>query len=321
MKLQVNKQLIQAHTDDPGYRELLLEFFENFDSQFTKKSYETDIQQFFEFYRQQRPVANINQLRRIHGVVYKKWLTEAEYAPKTINRKLAACSSFFDFLMEKDLVQQNPFYGIRRPKQEVKDPTNDLTDQDILELFSKLDELKGPSAHLHRAIMHLFFTTGMRKRELIELKREDLYQKNDRSFIKIRAKGGKILEKLLAEQTVEYLDDYLSWMSSIGREIHPKDWLFQPTKNPLNGNLVKPIQAKSIDYIFKQACRRAGITTKVSVHSARASYIGSAIEAGVDLYKIAQDVGHSSVKTTEEYNKRKRKISDSPVHHLGFLKK
>jgi site-specific recombinase XerD len=138
--------------------------------------------------------------------------------------------------------------------------------------------------------------------------------------VHIKGKGGKTLEKWVAPECVQLIQDYLQWMDDNGRTVHPEDWLFQPTRNPLNGNLIKPLNPKSIDYIFKQYCQKAGVLKRVSVHSARASYIGSAIDGGADLYKIAQDVGHSSVKTTEEYNKRKRKFADSPVHHLGFLK-
>ena len=60
---------------------------------------------------------------------------------------------------------------------------------------------------------------------------------------------------------------------------------------------------------------------RISAHSARASYIGSALESGIDLWKVAQDVGHSSVKTTELYNKRRSRLEDSPAYDLTFLKK
>ncbi len=72
---------------------------------------------------------------------------------------------------------------------------------------------------------------------------------------------------------------------------------------------------------MKSWCKKAGIHHRISPHSARASYIGSALDNGVDLYKISRDVGHASVKTTEEYNKRKQRISESPVWGLGFMKK
>ena len=111
-------------------------------------------------------------------------------------------------------------------------------------------------------------------------------------------------------------------MESVGREIGKDEWIFQPTKNPSDpGNLVRPLAPKSVDYIVSSHCKKAGISHRVSPHSARATYIGSALEAGSDLLTVSQDVGHSSVKTTEEYNKRRRKLKESPAYALKYFKK
>jgi site-specific recombinase XerD len=114
----------------------------------------------------------------------------------------------------------------------------------------------------------------------------------------------------------------LDYLKSLGEELHQEDWIFRPSKNPLDpDHTLKPLAPTSVDYIIKSWCTKAGIDQKVSPHSARASYIGSALESGVDLYKVSRDVGHASVKTTEEYNKRRKKLSDSPVFDLGFMNK
>ena len=113
---------------------------------------------------------------------------------------------------------------------------------------------------------------------------------------------------------------YLDYLKTNGEELHQEDWVFRPSKNPLDPtHIIKPLNPKSVDYIIKSWCKKAGIDQRISPHSARASYIGSALESGMDLYKISRDVGHASVKTTEEYNKRRQKFSDSPVFGLGFM--
>ena len=69
------------------------------------------------------------------------------------------------------------------------------------------------------------------------------------------------------------------------------EYLFTPTKNPLDPRkLNKPLNPKSVDYILKKYCKKAGIFQRISPHSARATYIGSALENGVELWKISQDV-------------------------------
>lgn len=302
--------------------ELNYEFFQNFESDLTKKSYQIDLLQFFDFIRDNfLDVIQYDAVKRFHIVAFKNWLTNSNFAPKTINRKLSAISSFFDFLAEKDLVTFNPCTSVKRPKQSVIHETNDLSDSQIKSLLFELENLKEKSL-LHKAIIYLLFTTGIRKAELLSLKLKNYKVKDQFKIIEIKAKGGKFLTKILHPKCIEVLEEYLEYLKlNSSEELHPEDWIFRPTKNPLNPtHLIKPLNPKSIDYIVKSWCKKAGIEKKVSPHSARASYIGSALQNGVDIYKVSRDVGHSSVKTTEEYNKRKMKLNNEAVMGLGFLK-
>ena len=298
------------------------EFFHNFQSPHTRKSYRIDLLQLFGFLSDNFfTVKSYAQIERVHIVAFRNWLNDNEMAPKTINRKLASASSFFDFLIEKGIIQYNPCSSIKRPRQDVKNATNDLSDEEIAKLLSLIDQLEGPGL-LHKAILYTLFTTGIRKAELINLKMKNIVQKEEHHVIEIVAKGGKRLTKVLHPKCYEVIQEYLAQNLNVGEKLHPEDWVFRPSRNPLNPeHTLKPLNPKSVDYIIKSWCKKAGITSRISPHSARASYIGSALENGIDLYKISKDVGHSSVKTTEEYNKRRQKLSESPVFGLGFLKK
>lgn len=304
-----------------SYDKLNYEFFNNFESAHTKKSYYNDISQFFDFI-EKTFFKRLDDIERVHVVAYKNFLSTAEIncAPKTINRKLSSISSYFKFLVEKGVLESNPVTCIRRPKQSVRTPTNDIDDDGIRKMLEAVD-LKSNSGPLHHAILYVLFTTGIRKSELINLKLKDYKKINNHHVIEIKGKGGKQLIKILHPVCVEVIESYLSWMRANNRNVLENDWLFMPTRNPLESStLEKRINPKTIDYIIKKYAKQCGIFQRISPHSARASYIGSALESGVDIYKVSQDVGHSSVKTTEEYNKRKRRFEDSPVHSLGFLK-
>lgn len=297
------------------------EFFSNFESPHTRKSYRSDITQFFEFLKENfKEVNGYAEVERVHIVAFRNWLTSNNLAPKSINRKIAANSSFFDFLIEKSLVQFNPCSSIKRPRQEVVQPTNDLSDDQISELFSLIDDLKGPGL-LHKAVLYTLFTTGIRKAELINLRKKNFFVRDSHYLIEVRAKGGKQLQKVIHPKCAEVILEYIAYLESSGESMHNEDWIFRPSKNPAEPtNIIKPLNPKSVDYIVKTWCKKAGIHHRISPHSARASYIGSALDAGTDLYKISKDVGHASVKTTEEYNKRRQKMEDSPVFGLGFMK-
>lgn len=302
--------------------ELEYEFFHNFESPHTRKSYRIDISQFFEFLSDHfAAVRSYADIKRVHVVAFRNWLNDSNNAPKTINRKLAANSSFFDFLVEKNIISFNPCTSIKRPRQDVIKPTNDLSDEQIAHLLELLSDLKGPGL-LHKAVIYVLFTTGIRKAELINLRLKNFQQKDGFFFIEIRAKGGKQLTKVVHPKCAGIIQDYLTYLRSNGEDLHPEDWIFRPSRNPLEPtHVLKPLNPKSVDYIIKTWCKKAGFAQNISPHSARASYIGSALENGVDLYKVSRDVGHASVKTTEEYNKRRQKLAESPVFGLGFLSK
>ncbi len=308
-----------SHTKSNDSRALEFEFLNNFESIHTRKSYKRDIVAFLSFFKE---VLKFNQLidcKRLHIVAYKEFLVNSELAPKTINRRLSSISSYFQFLMEKGFLETNPALGIRRPKQVVMNETNDLTDEEVIRLFHTINT---KATRLHKAVLVTFFTTGIRKSELINIKLSDFQSIDGDMTLKVRAKGGKQLTKYLISECCEAIQDYINEMETQKREIHPNDWLFQPSKNPKSpGQLDRPLAASSVDYIFKKYCKMADISKKVSPHSARATYIGSSLDGGADLLRVSKDVGHSSVKTTEEYNKRKNTLRDSPARSLGFVKK
>jgi integrase/recombinase XerD len=297
------------------------EFFKNFESEHTRRNYYIDIRQFFSFMVEHfKNIEQVKKIERVHLVAYRNFLQEKEMAPKSINRKFSSLSSYFDFLVEKGIALINPTHSIRRPRQEVLRHTQDLSDQQVSRLFQAIDEntISGP---LHKAIIVLLFSTGIRKAELINLRLQSFKKIDGHQVIEFRAKGGKYLTKVLHPHCVEVLNDYLLWMEKQGRSLKSEDYFFRPTRNPkdpraLDGKLAPT----SIDYIIHTYCLKAGIEGRITPHSARATYIGSALESGVDLFRVSQDVGHASVKTTQEYNKRRQKLTDSPVYKIGFLK-
>lgn len=319
MTTLVTLSQVSAYQKSDESKKLEFEFLNNFESVHTRKAYKRDILSFLDFYKNELGVSDLKECSRFHIVAFKDFLANGDHAPKSINRKLSTLSSYFQFLMEKSFLDFNPADGVKRPRQIILKETNDLTDEEVIELFNVIEEQAAP---LHRAILMTFFTTGIRKSELIQIRLGDLEEINGETTLMIKAKGGKILLKFLIPECVDAIEEYIASMKQEGRIIHPEDWLFQPSKNPRNpSNIDRPLVSSSIDYIFQKYCKMAKIYKRISPHSARATYIGSSLNGGADLLKVSRDVGHSSVKTTEQYNKRKNSIKDSPARSLGFLKK
>ncbi len=296
------------------------EFFFNFSSPHTRRAYRIDLNAFFNFLFTLAPELNdLKAMERFHVVAYRQWMEGQQMAPKTINRRLSSLSSYCDFLVAKQLIEFNPCQAIKRPRQEVVTPTKDLTDEQVTSLMQALHDTTSASP-LHRAVIYLLFSTGIRVSELANLKLKDFHRDGEHWVIDIVAKGGKHLSKVVHPRCAEVLQEYLNWQKETTDELSPEDSLLRPTRNPLDGNdLNKPLNPKSIEYIIKTWCRRAGIFERISPHSARATYIGSALDAGQDIYRISRDVGHASVQTTQIYDKRRHQHDESPAYSLGYL--
>ena len=132
-----NYNIQAAKKHNPFNAELQYEFFYNFESEHTRKSYRIDIGQFFAFLCDHFiEINDYTSIQKFHFVAFRNWLTDSNLAPKSINRKMAANSSFFDFLVEKGIVAFNPVTCIKRPRQEVRTPTNDASDVQIKKRFS-----------------------------------------------------------------------------------------------------------------------------------------------------------------------------------------
>jgi len=301
------------------------EFFQNYSSQYTRNSYRNDILQFFKFIEDHYPDFNSPSLiERNHIITFRNFLQETggvaadAAAPKTVGRKLASLSSYFDYLTEKGQTKFNPVSSVKRPRREVKTPTNALNTEEVRHFLSTIN-IKTAAGIMHKALLLMFFTTGLRKSEILNLRRKDYKELSDHKILEYRGKGGKLGQKLLHPLAIESLENYLSFMKSCDRKHAPNDWLFQPTKNPKDPqNLNKKINPRTVNEIIDHYAKKAGITSKLCPHSARATFITELLDAGVDIYKVAQEVNHASVNTTQEYDKRRKQLSDSPVLKLRY---
>lgn len=301
------------------------EFFENFTSKYTRQSYQNDISQFIDFViKRFEEVKGYEDITRAHVIKYRNFLEEiggkdgGPSAPKTISRKLASISSYFHFLVELGRAPYNPATSVKRPRRDVKSPTNALNREQVRALFESIDT-ENLSGVLHLALLVTFFTTGLRKSEVLNLRFRDYREINDYRVLEFVGKGGKIGQKLLHPTCVDAIEFYLQRMREAGRGHLPEDWLFQPTKNPANpDDLNKRLNPKTINEILDHYALKIGLSFRIRPHSARATFISELLELGIDIYRVAREVNHSSVKTTQEYDKRRKKITDSPIFKLNY---
>jgi len=131
------------------------------------------------------------------------------------------------------------------------------------------------------------YSGGLWVGEIIRLRPEDIDA--NRKLIHIRAsKGRKDRYTLLSDVALQTLREY--WKNE-----KPQKWLF------LSLDKEKHITTRTVQKIFQNACKKAGINKDVSVHSLRHSFATHLLESGIDLRYIQELLGHKSSKTTETY--------------------
>ena len=138
----------------------------------------------------------------------------------------------------------------------------------------------------HKALIGTIYSSGLRRSELINLRKQDVVFEN-RMLIIRGSKGKKDRTSVLSDSLAIVLKKYL--------EIHaPNYWLFE-------GPQRKQYSATSISKILDRAAQKAGIEKKVTPHMLRHSFATHLLEQGIDIRYIQPILGHSSTKTTEIY--------------------
>jgi integrase/recombinase XerD len=280
-------------------------FIYNFTSVHTRDAYTRDLKKFLAFL--EVTFRNIHELKveHAHVVAFKDSLLKNKLSPRSVNRTLATLWSFYDYLIELEMVDKNPVERIRRfsiPK-EVK--TQDLSDLEVTSMLEMIDD--SPSGKLHRAILTLFFTTGMRHREVSHLQFKNLDEENGYTVVRYMAKGAREMVTPLNPKAESALSEYLQWASGEGYTMSPEDYIFRATKNNVN----RPLDPKTLNYIIKKYAKLIGVRGKITIHSARSTVIGMLLEKGHAIERVADFVGHRDMGMTRAYNKRRLKIHES----------
>jgi len=319
---------ISLYFEHESVEDLLYEFLRDRTS-LTEQAYRRDLRDFFSFttknFTLPRLVENkmrFDEIQRVHIVKYKKFLESTNslrgkpFAPNSINRKLSSVSSFFQFLLQRDVVNKNPAELCLRPKRMVIEETHAFTDREMKNLFDLVIEEAPP---LHRAVILLLFTTGMRQAELRNVKLSDFKMNEGINFLKYIGKCQKMNEIPIHPTTAHYIHEYLTWMKKVDRNVDKSDFLFQPTKNSYNGEIKKKLSHTAVGYIVRKWAKKINSNKRITPHSARATFISSLIDNGEDIYYVSQLVNHADVRTTQRYDKRKRNFRKNPIFSLNFF--
>ena len=155
----------------------------------------------------------------------------------------------------------------------------------------EISRLLGAAGHVKsRTFFMLAYGTGLRLSELCNLRVSDIDSHPDRMCIRVQqGKGGK-------DRYVPMTPDVLALLRAWWRNARPKHWLFAA-----HGDGDRPLNPVNPQRWYRAACADADITKRGGIHALRHCYATHMLEAGVDLYRLQQWLGHRHISTTTRY--------------------
>ena len=253
-------------------------------SKHTITSYETDLNQFFNFIQLEY---QITKPQDVSFKLIRNWISsllENNLKSTSVNRKISSLKSYYKFLLVSNYVDTNPTLKLISPKSSKrlpvfveKDNMDSLFDKDFFE-----DSYEGKRDKL---IIELFYFTGMRLSELINIKTSDIDKVN--SQIKVIGKRNKERLIPITFNTLKDLNEFINFY-----EI--ENFLFA------DGN-GKKLYSKKVYRIVNKYLTQISSIKKKSPHVLRHSFATHMLNNGADINAIKEILGHANLSATQIY--------------------
>lgn len=263
-------------------------------SNHTGISYDNDLTQFSIFCIEQFEISDIAAIKHTHIRSWMVHLMGADITPVSINRKISALRSFYKWLMRKDKINFNPMLKVNAPKKPKRLPIvvqdaniNRLMERSITKETAILSNYEIARDHF---IIHLLYSTGIRRAELISLKISDF--NIQRQEIRVVGKGNKVRSIPLTEEMMATFKEYL--LERQKQESSENDTLLLTSSG-------RPIYARMVHNIVNQQLSAITSLEKRSPHVLRHSFATHMLDRGADLNAIKEILGHASLAATQVY--------------------
>ena len=218
----------------------------------------------------------------------------AGQSSRTLSRRASTLRQFFKFLYRTERSAEDLSIYVSSPKF-VRKPPKSLNERQVEKLFNE-PVIPGDSEFekvRNRAILELFYSSGLRLGELSALKPEDIDL--ERRWVQVLGKGGKARGVPLTEKSVEALMVYLSWCEQLKSQSNGK---FEALFCKGDGT---PFSRRGIARMVKNVLLGVDGRPDISPHALRHSFATHLYRRGIDLRSLQELLGHSRISTTQIY--------------------
>ncbi len=275
----------------------------------TLRNYRVDLTQFLAYLREQEGKGRRPAPAQVDHLVIRGFLARlhgARLRPRSVTRKLAALRSFFRFLCRQGRLAANPAELVQSPRVPIR-TTPHLTVDEVFQLLAAPDRMtsaekvKGTKTvealrARDRAILELFYASGLRIGELVGLNLADVDR--GEGLARVRGKGRKERIVPVGRKAIAALRVYLEYRGTL----HPRgaggprdsEALFL---NHRGGR----ISTRGVSRMILSHLLRSGLGKKITPHGLRHSFATHLLDAGADLRAIQELLGHARLSTTQRY--------------------
>ena len=251
----------------------------------TITSYSNDINQFFLFLSEEYKITS--ELSEVNFQIVRSWiasLLEKGVAPRSVNRKISTLKTFFKFLIREGVIQESPMLKVVAPKSKKRLPLFVEEDQ-IESLLNGVEFDDGFIGERDKLIIELFYVTGIRLSELINIKISDI--NFDNNLVKVLGKRNKERLIPLSTRIVKELQFFIE-------NYKIDNYLF----TNLGGTKV---YTKLVYRIVNKYIGKISSINKKSPHILRHTFATHMLNNGADINAIKELLGHTNLSATQVY--------------------
>jgi len=276
---------------DPGEREWIDRFLSHLAlerqvSGHTIAAYRHDLLSLVGFC-ERRKLVSFGALDNIHLRTFAAALHAANLSARSIQRRLSAARTFFEFLIREGSIKSNPALDVRAPKRQKRLPDTLDADQMGRLLAFRVDDLLSAR---DKAIMELFYSSGLRLTELVSLTPGAL-DLRDRT-VRVVGKGSKARIVPMGGPAIEALKRWLRERAGVAKA--GVDALFI-------GRTGRPLTVRAVQLRVGTWARRQGLSQHVHPHMFRHSFATHLLESSGNLRGVQELLGHADISTTQIY--------------------
>jgi integrase/recombinase XerC len=259
-------------------------------SKHTLVAYHKDLEGFREFASSEFDFSEINN---VSYAIIRSWvvkLVDDKVSNSTINRKISSLRTYYKFLLKIGDIEVSPLakHKVLKTAKKLQVPFSEKEIENVLEILKEEDSFVGVR---NKLIVELFYSTGIRRGELVNLKLNDI--SDSQKTIKVLGKRNKERIIPLLPSVLKTIASYLEYRKSLSsiKDVH---YLFLTEKG---AKIYETLVYRVINNYFSKASEKV----KRSPHILRHSFATHMLNEGADIKSVKELLGHSSLASTQIY--------------------